>query len=191
ICPGVAPMACPPVRTSLAVAACRGPPLLAAVSVAVTRPAWDGANRTVIRHARPGRRRAARQVSRVMLKAAGPDSRTRSLPVAFRPELVKVNVFTADCPGLTGPKSYGDGLNTSTGPVGRAAAAAVPAPGSTAAPASASVPATATAVRRHAVNALRHLPDPPQYDTPSPPAHRWFALHPAVSYESARRHFCP
>jgi hypothetical protein len=82
-----------------------------------------------------------------------------------------VNVFEADCPGLTGPKSYGDGLNTSTGPVGRAAAAAVPAPGSTAAPASASVPATASA-RRHAVNALRRLPDPPQYDTPSPPADR-------------------
>ena len=40
-----------------------------------------------------------------MLKVAGPDSRTRSLPVAFRPELVKVNVFTADCPGPTGPKT--------------------------------------------------------------------------------------
>ena len=145
--------------------------MLAAVSVAVTRPASDGANRTVIRHARPGRSRAARQVSRVMLKVAGPDSRTRSLPVAFRPELVKVNVFTADCPGPTGPKSYGDGLNTSTGPVGRAAAAAVPAPGSTAAPASASVPATASA-RRRAVNALRRLPGPPQYDMPSPPANR-------------------
>src|SRR5690242_3753743 len=103
-----------------------------------------------------------------MLKAAGPDSRTRSLPVAFRPELVKVNVCTADCPGLTGPKSYGDGLNTSAGPVGRGAAAAVPVPGSTAAPASASVPATASA-RRHAVNTLRRLPDPPQYDMPSPP----------------------
>ena len=106
-----------------------------------------------------------------MLKAAGPDSRTRSLPVAFWPELLKVNVFEADCPGLTGPKSYGDGLNTSTGPVDRVAAAAVPAPGSTAAPASASVPATVT-VRRHAVNTLRRLPDPPQYDTPSPPANR-------------------
>jgi hypothetical protein len=145
--------------------------LLAAVSVAVTRPAWDGANRTVTVHVLPGRSRAARQVPPVMLKAAAPDSRTRSLPVAFRPELVKMNVFTADCPGLTCPKSYGDGLNTSAGPVDRAAAAAVPAPGSTAAPASASVPATATA-RRHAVNALRSLPDPPQYDMSSPPANR-------------------
>ena len=155
----------------MAVAACLGPPLLAAVSVAVMRSAWDGANRTVIVHARPGRSRTARQVLRVMLKAAGPDSRTRSLPVAFWPELLKVNVFEPDCPGLTCPKSYGDGLITSAGPVGRAAAAAVPAPGSTAAPASASVPATATA-RRHAVNALRSLPDPPQYDTSSPPANR-------------------
>jgi hypothetical protein len=34
------------------------------------------------------------------------------------------------------------------------------------------VPAAATAVRRHAVNALRRLSDPPQYDTPSPPANR-------------------
>src|SRR5437762_9716723 len=153
------------------------------------RFAPDGANRTVIRHDRPGRSRAARQVSRVMLKAAGPDSRTRSLPVAFRPELLKMNVCTADCPGLTCPKSYGDGLNTSAGPVARVAAAAVPAPGSTAAPASARVPATVT-VRRHPVNALRRPPDPPQYDMPSPPAHR-FALHPAVSYESAGCRICP
>ena len=141
----------------MAVAACLGPPLLAAGSVAVMRPAPDGANRTVTVQVLPGRSRAARQVSRVMLKAAGPDSRTRSLPVAFRPELVKVNVYTADCPELTCPKSYGDGLNASAGPVARAAAAAVPAPGSTAAPASASVPATVT-VRRHAVNTLRRQP---------------------------------
>src|SRR6185437_16645937 len=130
------------------------------------RPTPDGANRTVTVHVLPGRSRAARQVPPVMLNAAAPDSRTRSLPVAFWPELLKVNVFEADCPGLTGPKSYGDGLNTSAGPVARAAAAAVPAPGSTtAAPASASVPATASA-RRHAVkavNALRRLPGPPQY----------------------------
>src|ERR1700750_1021433 len=120
------------------------------------RSAWDGANRTVTVHVLPGRSRTARQVLRVMLKAAGPDSRTRSLPVAFWPELRKLNVFEPDCPGLTAPKSYGDGLNTSTAPVGRAAAAAVPAPGSTTAPASASVPATATAGRRHAVYALPH-----------------------------------
>jgi hypothetical protein len=39
----------------------------------------------------------------VMLKAAGPDSRTRSLPVVFWPGLLKVNVCEADCPGLTCP----------------------------------------------------------------------------------------
>jgi hypothetical protein len=77
--------------------------LLAAVSVAVMRPARDGANRTVIVHAPPGRSRAARQVLPVMLKATGPDSLTRSLPVAFWPELLKMNVCEADCPGLTCP----------------------------------------------------------------------------------------
>ena len=77
--------------------------MLAAVSVAVMRPARDGASRTVIVHAPPGRSRALRQVSLVMLKAAGPDSRTRSLPVVFWPELLKMNVCEADCPGLTCP----------------------------------------------------------------------------------------
>ena len=73
--------------------------MLAAVSVAVMRFAPDGANRTVTVHVLPGRSRAARQVPPVILKAAAPDSRTRSLPVAFWPELLKVNVFEADCPG--------------------------------------------------------------------------------------------
>jgi hypothetical protein len=71
--------------------------------VAVTRPAWAGANRTVMAHSRPGRSRVAGQVLRVMRNAAGPVSRTRSWPVARWPEFVKMNVREADCPGLTCP----------------------------------------------------------------------------------------
>src|SRR5215471_335702 len=83
----------------------------AAVKVAVTVPPWAGVNRTVTVQVLPGAR--VLQVSPVMANAAAPATLTRSLPVACRPELARVNVCEAVCRTVTCPKSNGAGLNAS------------------------------------------------------------------------------
>ena len=73
-----------------------------AVRVAVRLAALVGANRTVTVHVFPGLS-VLRQVSPVMVNAADPVSRTRSLPVAVPPVLASVNVREAVFPVGTCP----------------------------------------------------------------------------------------
>ena len=76
--------------------------LPAALRVAVRLAVLVGANRTVTVHVFPGFS-VWRQVSPVMVNAAGPVSRTRSLPVAAPPVLASVNVREAVFPAGTCP----------------------------------------------------------------------------------------
>ena len=78
-------------------------PLLAAATVAVTVATLVGANRTMTTQDLPDRSRAPLQRSLVMVNAAAPDSVTFSLPVAFRPVLVRVKPREALSPGVTRP----------------------------------------------------------------------------------------
>ncbi len=87
-----------PLSATVAVAAGFFP---AAVKVAVTVPGLVGANRTLTVQDLPGRRLLRLQVSPVMENAAAPANRSRSVPLARLPVLVRVKVWEAVCPVVT------------------------------------------------------------------------------------------
>src|SRR5215471_16508630 len=103
-----------PVSESVAVAVDLA---LTAVRPALTAPVPDGANCTVTVHDLPGPRLVPVQVSAVIVNAGGPDSATLTAPAADPPVLASVNICDAVCPVVTAPKSCGEGVKASTGPV--------------------------------------------------------------------------